>query len=311
MQIHGPVLFVSDLKSRSDSALLESAAIASHAKVPLVSCHVLPEIVGIRPLFPQLHVFDRTRAQEVRDWATRMLELQCDRALAAATPRPALRVESGSTHTAVLDLARELSAGLVVVSGNAELHSGVSPASLVERISRQASCPVLLLLPRGGQTVLAATDFSDPALPAVHAARAEAERRQSQLYVVHSVDLEVTLLAAPEAGFVIAPGTLLTAYVPRVLDARREEAKRLLESLSKQLGNGLVLLREGPPVETILGAAESIDAALVVVGTHGRGGLSRFVLGSVAEGVLRGARRSTLVVPLHPSADAGEPPHSH
>ena len=306
MRIHGTVLFVSDLKTSSDFALREAVALAKHAGVPIVSCHVLPEVVGIRPLFPQLRVFDQEEARQVREWVTRKLEDQLDRVLVNGQTRPALRVESGSTHSASIALAEELPAGLIVAGGTFGAGGDAPAAALVEKIARHATCPVLLSLPTKGKSVLAATDFSDPALPAVHAAQAEAERLGLPLYVLHSVDLDVSVIAAPELGVVASPGTLLTSYLPAILEARRTEARRWLEELSQELGQGLVLLREGPAVDAILGAAESVDAALVVVGTHGRTGLRRLALGSVAERVLRSARRSTLVVPLNQPATPGE-----
>jgi nucleotide-binding universal stress UspA family protein len=48
-------------------------------------------------------------------------------------------------------------------------------------------------------------------------------------------------------------------------------------------------LEEGDPVEAILRVAEEIGADLIVMGTHGRTGLSRLFMGSVAEQVLRRA----------------------
>jgi nucleotide-binding universal stress UspA family protein len=307
VRINGTVLFVSDLSVKSDHALREAAALAAGAPASLVVCHVLPEVVGIRPLFPQLRVFDREEARQLREWATRALEAQLERTLASTRPRPTLRIESGSTHAAALDLADELGAGLIVVGGEFGTRDVASAAALVERIARHAPCPVLLSLPVEGKAVLAATDFSDPALPAVHAAQAQAGRLSLPLYVLHSVDLDVSVIAAPEMGFIASPGTLLSSYAPTVLEARRTEARGLLEELSQRLGQGLVLLREGPAVEAIRDAADSVDAALVVVGTHGRTGLSRLALGSVAEGVLRSARRSTLVVPLNTRT----PPATH
>ena len=55
------------------------------------------------------------------------------------------------------------------------------------------------------------------------------------------------------------------------------------------------LFKEGDPVEEILAASESVD--LIAMGTHGRGAVERAVLGSVAYGVLKGAKRPVLAVP--------------
>ena len=54
----------------------------------------------------------------------------------------------------------------------------------------------------------------------------------------------------------------------------------------------------GYPAQTILSKATNMDADLLVLGTHGRTGLGRIVLGSVAENVLRQAKCNTLVIPV-------------
>jgi nucleotide-binding universal stress UspA family protein len=63
-------------------------------------------------------------------------------------------------------------------------------------------------------------------------------------------------------------------------------------------------VEEGRPAQIIADVAADVDADVVVVGTHGRTGLYRFLLGSVAEGVLDRLRRSVLVVPTE--TDAGD-----
>jgi nucleotide-binding universal stress UspA family protein len=51
------------------------------------------------------------------------------------------------------------------------------------------------------------------------------------------------------------------------------------------------------PARAILEHADAVDADLVVVGTRGRKGFGRVLVGSVAEGVLRGTSRAVLIVP--------------
>jgi nucleotide-binding universal stress UspA family protein len=58
----------------------------------------------------------------------------------------------------------------------------------------------------------------------------------------------------------------------------------------------------GPPAASIVAAADAAGADMIVMTTHGRGGLGRLVLGSVAEAVLRATRRPLLLV-----RDAGAP----
>jgi nucleotide-binding universal stress UspA family protein len=64
----------------------------------------------------------------------------------------------------------------------------------------------------------------------------------------------------------------------------------------------------GPPVQSILEVARSLPADVVVMGTHGRGGLDHLVLGSVAEKVLRKASCPVLTVPPRVSAPPREAP---
>jgi nucleotide-binding universal stress UspA family protein len=55
-------------------------------------------------------------------------------------------------------------------------------------------------------------------------------------------------------------------------------------------------VRQGPPSEVILDYAEETDIDLIVMGTHGRSGLNRHLLGSVTEKVVRRANPSVLTV---------------
>lgn len=79
-----------------------------------------------------------------------------------------------------------------------------------------------------------------------------------------------------------------------------EDARQALEPLRLRLkSEGLTvghLLGHGDVVPSIVIAAEEIDAGLIAMGTHGRKGLERFLLGSVAEQVVRQAPCPVLVV---------------
>jgi universal stress protein A len=63
-------------------------------------------------------------------------------------------------------------------------------------------------------------------------------------------------------------------------------------------GPSLTQEHAGAAAQTIVDLADSARAELVVVGTHGRTGLSRLTLGSTAEAVIQSARCSVLVVRL-------------
>jgi len=77
---------------------------------------------------------------------------------------------------------------------------------------------------------------------------------------------------------------------------------RLQDTVERLFGPGVAarveVLPDDSVADGILAAADRIRADMIVMGTHGRSGLSRLVLGSVAEAVLRRATVPVLVVPL-------------
>lgn len=94
-----------------------------------------------------------------------------------------------------------------------------------------------------------------------------------------------------------------------------KEGREILETSAKLLeARGLRprrLLREGDPGETILEVAKDEAADLIVMGSHGRSGLTRFLLGSVSDRVITHARCSVLIVkspPAGPGSPGAAPP---
>jgi nucleotide-binding universal stress UspA family protein len=105
--------------------------------------------------------------------------------------------------------------------------------------------------------------------------------------LVHVVDPKLTV--APEGGL---PAAELLADLKRTGQA-------LLTAAAARLDGAVPpwqFLREGPPSREIIAAAREWNADLLVLGTHGRSGLARMVLGSTAEAVLRHAPCPVVVV---------------
>jgi nucleotide-binding universal stress UspA family protein len=158
-----------------------------------------------------------------------------------------------------------------------------------EHVVRYAHCPVLVARPSPAGKVLAATDFSDPALSAVEAGVAEARRRKADLTIIHAIDL-LPVMSPYYGEFLGMPPMDLGDQMRELWQQRLDECVHRF----KAKGGGL--LRNGPAASTILSAASELPAQLLVVGTHGRTGLSRIALGSVAEAVVRAAPCSVLTV---------------
>jgi nucleotide-binding universal stress UspA family protein len=115
------------------------------------------------------------------------------------------------------------------------------------------------------QTILHPTDFSERSDGALPIAQALARDQGARLVVLHVMDES-------------APAAAVRATVP---DARVRMEQRL---------------EKGDPAETILRVASEIKCDLIVMGTQGRTGLERLVMGSVAEKVLRQATCPVLIV---------------
>jgi nucleotide-binding universal stress UspA family protein len=168
--------------------------------------------------------------------------------------------------------------------------AGALLGTTASRVLRTSTAPVLVLrggLPeRAARRVLLPTDLSE----------------HSALALPMAVNVAAAL-AAPEEPvllplFVEVPevDTDAPARIAEQIEQAEAELDAFLDSVPALEGaDGTV--RVGNPAHEILTAACQWDADLVVLGTHGRRGIPRFFLGSVAETVLRRACCSALVIP--------------
>ena len=139
------------------------------------------------------------------------------------------------------------------------------------------------------RNILVPTDFSETSDKALDFAIELAQKFEAQVTVMHAYEI-------PVVGF--PDGALIaTAEVAgRIADASRAALDRTVET---HRGRGVpldALLREGVAWEEIDSVADELDADMIVIGTHGRRGLARALLGSVAENVVRTAHRPVLTI---------------
>jgi nucleotide-binding universal stress UspA family protein len=290
-KINGPILAAMDLANGSAELLRQADALARSYNVQLSVCHVLPEIFTVRPLFPHLHLDDALKRSgleaAVRDALLERIRAATTRELSQTE----IEIEQGTVHAGILRAAERIGAGGVVVGGKVD-HKGLHIlGNAAEHVVRYAHCPVLVARPSPAGKVLVATDFSDPALRAVEAAAAEARRRKADLTVIHAIDL-LPLIRPNYGDFFDMPPMDLGDHMRTFWQTRLDECVHRF----KAKGGGL--LQNGPAAQAILSAASELPAELLVVGTHGRTGLSSVALGSVAEAVVRVAPCSVLTIRL-------------
>jgi len=150
--------------------------------------------------------------------------------------------------------------------------------------------------------ILCPIDFSDFSQHALDYALRIARWYDARIVAMHAVPVIVPVVS-PLGGYpmpIPAPEPDLAALRVQ-LDAFMAPARNLHVPYD-------VDVRLGEPVASILDAATEYTADLIVLGTHGRGGFERFVLGSVAEKVLRKAACPVLTVPrrVHHVPGSGE-----
>lgn len=134
--------------------------------------------------------------------------------------------------------------------------------------------------------VLFPTDLSDCSLAALDYASDLAATCAAELHILYVDDLrDLTALAAYSCPSFVA-------------SSARIELKERLEAIKPRLANVPCEYHfvEGVPADEICNWAESESKDLIVMSSHGRSGLSRVLLGSVAEKVLRSAKCPVLVV---------------
>jgi len=114
---------------------------------------------------------------------------------------------------------------------------------------------------------------------------------------VHSLYVADTSAAQPETGYVDIVESFERIGEETTTDAVERAEQAGVEAVGA--------VRTGPPHRTILDYVEAVDADLVVMGTHGRTGLERYLLGSVTEKVVRTAEVPVLTV--HAPSEEDEP----
>ncbi|WP_267643818.1 universal stress protein [Haloarchaeobius amylolyticus] len=166
--------------------------------------------------------------------------------------------------------------------------------SVTERTIRTASVPVVTVheetaMPAEAafERLLVPTDGSESAMAAAEHAATFASAMDADIHVINAVDTTA------------APGGVESAYITDELENAGEQAIERLGAHIESSGGTVTKssVVHGSPYRAIVEYAEENDVDCIVMGTHGRTGLDRYLLGSVTERVVRLA--SVPVVTVH------------
>ncbi len=140
--------------------------------------------------------------------------------------------------------------------------------------------------------ILVAIDFSDSTPLVIDQAMILAQATSAKIWLIH--------VAAPDPDFV---GYQTGPQTERDFMAHkyRDEHHELHEWADKLREKGIdvtALLIQGATIETILEKAKSLTVDMIIVGSHGKSGFYKLLVGSVSEGILSYAKCPVLVVPM-------------
>lgn len=148
--------------------------------------------------------------------------------------------------------------------------------------------------------LLLAIDGSKFAEAAIHAVLSQVRQDHTQVLVLHAVDWSNFM---PTPFPVVGEEPMFSARrLESIIESETKRAHDLVETAAERLRSAgfeaSTSVREGDPKMVILDCATDWRADLIVVGSHGRKGITRFVLGSVSEAVARYARCSVEIARL-------------
>ena len=135
--------------------------------------------------------------------------------------------------------------------------------------------------------ILSPTDFSDGSAHALAYALELADLIGAEVHAVHAYELPVYVL--PEGA--MAPGALPDDAIAKSAETRVEALEARHDNVTQ------THVRRGPPARCIVDVAKEIGADMIVMGTHGRTGLARMLIGSVSERVVRTSHVPVVTVP--------------
>jgi nucleotide-binding universal stress UspA family protein len=276
------ILVASDLSARSDRAVERALGLAEQHQAVLSVLHAIDDELPAR-------VTERLESE-----AHATLHALLQSLPIAARVDCTVEVRYGRHADTIVERAEALDADLIVLGkhrsgGILDFFRG----STGERIVRASSHPVLVVKERAAQPYerfLAAVDFSPPSRKALEFAWMLAP--QAEALLVHAYDVPFSGLLFGGASM----DELAKKHQRQFQDLVETQIGDFLRDLPRRLERSAVEAREGTPEVVVpqMIAARSPD--LLVVGTHGRSGLGRALLGSVAETLLAHAACDVLAV---------------
>lgn len=274
------ILVPLDGSPAAEAAISEAVRLATpDADIHLL--HVVPPLpmpAGADPTRTiELHEQAEEYLEHVRAWMSRF--------------EGANIVLSGDPADGILKMALELNADLIAMCTHTR--AGLARwivGSVAEVVVRKSWLPVLLTKPGARaprselRRILVPLDGSAHSLAILETVKLIAARTGAEVILLHV------------AENVLDPAPQWASKGPSSsLEVHRHHSEEIADQLEEAGLTSWAVVAEGEPAAEVLRQARTLEADLIAMATHGRTGLERAIVGSVAEGVLRGADRAVLL----------------
>ncbi len=215
-------------------------------------------------------------------------------------PRVQVEIAAGDPATEILRIAEERDADLIVLAGHGRGAIGrLAFGSVADRVAHVSPVPVMIVRPRDATTEMAPAavdrlivplDGSDFAARALPVAQALARQLGVSILLVRAVDMIEVL--GPVADTLKIP--------PEIVDDAETEARRSLDEVAASLRSSGIETDAGVWIGPVFSAIaeEAKPGDLVVLCSHGQSGVTRWLLGSVAEKLVREGPVPVILVPV-------------
>lgn len=283
------ILVATDFSERSDRAVRRATLLAKTSGASLSLVHVIDDDQPKRIVRAEKQAAEAVLAEQTRS----LHEID---ALACAS-----RIVLGDPFKGITQAAREDQADLLIIGPHRrQVLKDVFVGTTAERTIRASDRPVLMAngIPAGPyRHILVAVDLSACSGDAVHVVQNLGLEAKAAVSVLHVFD-------APAAGLMVRASSTedqIKDYLADEEERATGELAVFLKELNLKPVRRIMKHNDSSIAQTICATAREASADLIVVGTHGRTGIAKTLLGSVAEETLRSSDRDVLAVP--PSRD--------
>jgi nucleotide-binding universal stress UspA family protein len=279
------ILAATDLSIRSHRALRRAGLLAQANGAALTLVHVVDEDQPAELVDMEIREVDRILGEQIGA-VPELRGLRCRRVVIA-----------GDQFAGILRTAESAKSDLIVMGAHRKhVLRDIFVGTTIERVIRAAVCPVLMVNREAGQshrTALAAVDTSELSAHAIRTAKQLNLIDDCRFAIVHA-------FSPPGQAMMFYAGLTSESINEYVVSTRRRATSELAALLDANGFDDQTWSRhveEGMPFEVISRLVKAKRPDLLIMGTHGRSGIARALLGSVTEEALRSLDLDILVVP--------------